>query len=153
MKDLQRDPVRRDILHVDFLRVDPNRTVAVEVPIVIVGEAKEVENNRGIAEQSMKSITVHTKPADIPSHFEVDITNLTVGTSITISELEVGLGWTNRCGNLRVSAGYYFAIWDNVVTMPEYINAVQTPSYIDVNQDDDDNISFDGLVIRTELLF
>jgi hypothetical protein len=37
--------------------------------------------------------------------------------------------------------------------MPEYINAVQTPSYIDVNQDDDDNISFDGLVIRTELLF
>ena len=66
VKDLQRDPVRRDILHVDFLRVDPNRTVAVEVPIVIVGEAKEVENNRGIAEQSMKSITVHTKPADIP---------------------------------------------------------------------------------------
>lgn len=72
---------------------------------------------------------------------------------ITISELELGIGWTNRCGNLRVSAGYYFAFWDNVVTMPEYINAVQTPSYVDVNNDDDDNIAFDGLIIRTELLF
>jgi large subunit ribosomal protein L25 len=94
IKDLQRDPVRRDVLHVDFLRVDPNVTVAVDVPIVIVGEAKEVENNRGIAEQSMKSITVQTKPADIPSHFEVDITDLTVGTSITVSQLALPDGVT-----------------------------------------------------------
>ncbi len=63
-------------------------------PIVIVGEAKEVENNRGIAEQSMKSITVQTKPADIPSHFEVDITDLTVGTSITVSQLALPDGVT-----------------------------------------------------------
>jgi large subunit ribosomal protein L25 len=94
IKDLQRDPVRRDVLHVDFLRVDPDVTVAVEVPIVIIGEAKEVENNRGIAEQSMKAITVMTKPADIPSHFEIDITDLTVGTSILVSELVLPDGVT-----------------------------------------------------------
>lgn len=94
VKDLQRDPVRRDVLHVDFLRVDPDATVAVEVPIRIVGEAKEVENNRGIAEQSMTSITVQTKPADIPSHFDVDITDLTVGTSITVSQLVLPDGVT-----------------------------------------------------------
>lgn len=94
VKDLQRDPVRRDVLHVDFLRVDPNEPVAVEVPIRIIGEAKEVENNRGIAEQSMTSITVMTKPADIPSHFEVDITDLTVGTSITVAELVLPEGVT-----------------------------------------------------------
>jgi large subunit ribosomal protein L25 len=94
VKDLQRDPVRRDVLHVDFLRVDPNKPVAVEVPIRIIGEAKEVENNRGIAEQSMTSITVMTKPADIPSHFEIDITDLTVGTSITVAELVLPDGVT-----------------------------------------------------------
>lgn len=94
IKDLQRHPVRRDVLHVDFLRVDPDVTVDIEVPIVIVGEAKEVENNRGIAEQSMKSITVKTKPANIPSHFEVDITDLTVGTSITVSQLALPEGVT-----------------------------------------------------------
>jgi large subunit ribosomal protein L25 len=94
VKDLQRDPVRRDVLHVDFLRVDPNEPVAVEVPIRIIGEAKEVENNRGIAEQSMTSITVMTKPADIPSHFEIDITDLTVGTSITVAELVLPDGVT-----------------------------------------------------------
>lgn len=94
IKDMQRDPVRRDVLHVDFLRVDPNVMVAVDVPIMIIGEAKEVENNRGIAEQSMKSITVMTKPADIPSHFEVDITDLTVGTSIVVSQLVLPDGVT-----------------------------------------------------------
>lgn len=94
VKDLQRDPVRRDVLHIDFLRVDPNERVAVEVPIRVIGEAKEVENNRGIAEQSMTSITVMTKPADIPSHFEVDITELTVGTSITVAELVLPDGVT-----------------------------------------------------------
>jgi large subunit ribosomal protein L25 len=94
IKDLQRHPVRRDVMHVDFLRVDPDVKVAVEVPIRIVGEAKEVENNRGIAEQSMTSITVMTKPADIPSHFEVDITELEVGSSITVSELVLPDGVT-----------------------------------------------------------
>jgi large subunit ribosomal protein L25 len=94
VKDLQRHPVRRDVLHVDFLRVDPDATVEIDVPIVIVGEAKEVENNRGIAEQAMKAITVKTKPADIPSHFEVDITELTIGTSITVSQLTLPAGVT-----------------------------------------------------------
>lgn len=94
VKDLQRDPVRRDVLHVDFLRVDPDRLVDIEVPIVIVGEAKEVDNNNGIAEQSMKSVTVQTKPANIPSHFEVDITDLTVGTSITVAQLVLPEGVT-----------------------------------------------------------
>ena len=65
---------------------------------------------------------------------------------ITISELEVGLGWTNCRGNVKVSLGYYFAIWDNVVTTPEWINAAQNVSFIDVNNDDDDNLAFDGLV-------
>jgi large subunit ribosomal protein L25 len=96
VKDMQRDPVRRSVLHVDFLRVDRDEIVDIEVPIMIVGEAKEVENNRGIAEQSMKSITVQTKPATIPSHFEVDITDLTVGTSITVSQLVLPEGVTTE---------------------------------------------------------
>jgi hypothetical protein len=72
---------------------------------------------------------------------------------ITISELEAGLSWQNCCGNIRVSAGYYFAIWDNVVTTPEWIDAVQNVNFVDVSQDDDDTIAFDGLVVRAEVLF
>jgi hypothetical protein len=72
---------------------------------------------------------------------------------ITISELEAGVAWQNCRGNLRVAAGYYFAIWDNVVTTPEWIDAVQNVNFVDVSQDDDDTIAFDGLVVRGEYLF
>jgi large subunit ribosomal protein L25 len=89
IKDLQRDPVRRDVVHVDFLRVDRDAAVEVEIPILIVGESKDLENNRGIAEQAMKSLTVKAKPGNIPSQFEIDITNLEVGSSITVADIDL----------------------------------------------------------------
>jgi large subunit ribosomal protein L25 len=94
VKDLQRDPVRRDVVHVDFLRVDRDAAIDVDVPIITIGEAKEVENNRGIAEQSMKTLTVKAKPGNIPQQFEVDISELTVGQSITVSQIELPEGVT-----------------------------------------------------------
>ena len=41
IRDLQRHPVRRNVLHIDFLRIDPTQDVTVDVPIIMVGEAKE----------------------------------------------------------------------------------------------------------------
>jgi large subunit ribosomal protein L25 len=96
VKDLQRDPVRRDVLHIDFFRVDPDVLVEVEVPIVTIGEAKEVDNAKGIAEQQMKSLTVMAKPTGIPGSIEADITDLTVGTSITVGDLVLPDGVTTE---------------------------------------------------------
>ncbi len=72
---------------------------------------------------------------------------------ITISEMEVGVTWTNCRGNVKVGAGYYVAVWDNVITTPEWINSVQQVNFVDVSQDDNDTIAFDGLVIHAELMF
>jgi large subunit ribosomal protein L25 len=94
VKDLQRDPVRREVLHVDFLRVDPDAPVEVEVPIVVVGEAKEVESAKGIAEQQMKSLTVKAKPTGIPGQIEADVSSLTVGSAVTVGDLQLPDGVT-----------------------------------------------------------
>ena len=94
IKDLQRHPIRRNVLHVDFLRVDPDAGVAVEVPLVLVGEAKKVEGRRGIVDQPLKTLTVTTKPADIPSQIEIDITDLDIGESITVETLTLPAGVT-----------------------------------------------------------
>lgn len=94
IKDLQRHPIRRNVLHVDFLRVDPDAGVAVEVPLVLVGEAKKVEGRRGIVDQPLKSLTVKAKPADIPSQIEIDITDLDLGDSITVATLTLPNGVT-----------------------------------------------------------
>lgn len=92
VKELQRDPVRRDILHVDFLRVDPHAEVVVEVAVVLVGEAKQVENMRGIVEQQLKTIPVKAKPREIPRQLEADIADLEVGVSVTVADIALPAG-------------------------------------------------------------
>ena len=94
IKDLQRHPVRRNVLHIDFLRVDPDAPVAVEVPLILVGEAKLVEARKGIVDQPLKTLTVKAKPADIPSQIEIDITNLDIGVAITVETLTRPAGVT-----------------------------------------------------------
>jgi large subunit ribosomal protein L25 len=92
VKDLQRHPIRRNVLHVDFLRVDPDAPVAVDIPIQLIGEAKAVEGRRGIVDHALKTITVKAKPADIPSVITVDINALKIGVTITVAEVEMPAG-------------------------------------------------------------
>ena len=92
VKDLQRHPVRRNVLHVDFLRVDPNAPVAVDVPVILIGEAKKVEGRRGIVDQPLKSLTIKAKPADIPDRIEVEISDLEIGVVVTVADLALPSG-------------------------------------------------------------
>jgi len=96
VKDLQRDPVRRSVEHVDFLRVDRNKTITVEVPIVLEGEAKEVEQEQGIVEQLLHTLTVDARPGSIPPHLEVDISGLTIGGAVRVSDLTLPAGVTTE---------------------------------------------------------
>ena len=94
VKDLQRDPVRREVLHVDFLRIDRDAEVVVDVPVVLVGESKQVENAKGIVEQHHKTLAVKALPADIPNELTLDISDLDIGVSITVGEVALPAGVT-----------------------------------------------------------
>lgn len=87
VKELQRHPVRRDVLHVDFLVVEADKPVHAEVPIVLEGEASKVVAERGVVEQAMGHITVLAKPAAIPGQLPVDISDLEIGQTITVDDL------------------------------------------------------------------
>ena len=86
-RSLQRHPVRHTVVHVDFQVVRRDEVIAAEVPIVLIGEAKAVEQEKGIVEQQLTSLTVHATPDRIPGHIEVDISGLTVGEGIRVSDL------------------------------------------------------------------
>ena len=92
IKDLQRHPVRRDVLHIDFLRIDPNRDVTVDVPIVMVGEARELIGADGMVDQNLFALSVNAPPDRIPTELEVDISDLTVGDSIRVGDLALPVG-------------------------------------------------------------
>ncbi len=94
VKDLQRDPVRRSVTHVDFLRIDRDASISVDVPIVLRGEAHEVEINQGIVEQLMHTLLITSKPGSIPSQLEVDITALEIGGAVRVSDITLPEGVT-----------------------------------------------------------
>lgn len=92
VKDLQRHPVRRDVIHVDFLRVTADQDIEVEVPLTLVGEALEVTRANGMVDQTLYTLTVSAKPANVPDEIEVDISKLSLGDSIKVSELSLPEG-------------------------------------------------------------
>jgi large subunit ribosomal protein L25 len=94
VKDMQRHPVRRNVIHVDFLRLDRDAPVAVDVPVVLTGFAKDVEDRRGIVDQQMKTLTVSAKPADIPTQFVANVDDLVIGGVITVGDIELPAGVT-----------------------------------------------------------
>jgi large subunit ribosomal protein L25 len=94
VKDLQRHPVRRDVLHVDFLVVERDKPVQAEVPIVLEGEPEKVLQERGVVAQELHALTIHAKPAAIPGHLSIDITELEIGDTLTVADLVLPAGVT-----------------------------------------------------------
>jgi large subunit ribosomal protein L25 len=92
VKELQRHPVRRDVLHVDFLEVDPDKPVDTEVTIVLEGDAEKVTREQGVVEQALNTLLVTGKPADIPGHIVVDVSDLEIGQTITVADLDLAEG-------------------------------------------------------------
>lgn len=94
VKDLQRHPVRRDVIHVDFLRVTADQQIEADVPVTLIGEALEVTRANGMVDQTLYSLTVSAKPAEIPDEIEVDISEMTLGDAIKVSDLALPAGVT-----------------------------------------------------------
>jgi large subunit ribosomal protein L25 len=91
---LQRHPVRHTVLHVDFQIVSRDEVVSADVPIVLTGEAKSVEQEGGLVEQQLTTLTVKATPARIPTSIEVDIADLAVGEGIRVGDLKLPSGVT-----------------------------------------------------------
>jgi large subunit ribosomal protein L25 len=94
VKELQRHPVQRDVLHVDFLEVDPDKPVTADVPIVLEGEATKVTREQGVVEQVLNVLVVTGKPNVIPGHVSADVSELEIGDALTVADIELPPGVT-----------------------------------------------------------
>jgi large subunit ribosomal protein L25 len=94
VKDIQRHKVRRDVLHVDFIRVDLSKTVDVEVAIHLEGEAETVARQGGVVDQVLTSLLITSKPDDIPAGLTVDISGLEIGSALRVSDIVLPPGVT-----------------------------------------------------------
>ncbi len=92
VKDIQRHPVRRSVMHVDFIRIDPDAELLIEVPLSVIGDAKELLAANGMVDQVMFSLSLWSTPDAIPDELEVDISELTVGDSFRVEDLKLPAG-------------------------------------------------------------
>lgn len=93
VRDMQRDPIRHDVLHVDFLVVSRDEVISVDVPIVITGESTAVHNTDGATiEQQLHTLAIQSKPGNIPNEITIDVTDLEVGDAIRVGDLKLPEG-------------------------------------------------------------
>ena len=95
IKDLHRDPVKRDVLHVDFQLIDRNKPLTIDVPVILTGFAPAVDAEKGIVDQAAYTISVNAKPDSIPTQLEVDISHLEIGSTVTVGEIDLPPGVTS----------------------------------------------------------
>lgn len=91
LKDVQRHPVSEEIIHVDFLRIDPTKKLHVDVPIKVVGTPEGVKAG-GMMEIVRREVEVSCLPDDIPPYLEVDVTALEINDALHVSDLTIEKG-------------------------------------------------------------
>jgi large subunit ribosomal protein L25 len=93
VREVQRDPILRDVRHVDFLKVAMDVAIRTSVPVELVGEAPAVKTFGGILVTGVDEIEVEALPADLPNRLTVDLGALTeIGKAITVGEIFPGKG-------------------------------------------------------------
>ena len=85
--DWQYEPLKGRLLHIDLKRIALDKVLKVSVPIMLKGEAAGVKQEGGILEQILREVEIECLPADIPSHIDVDISHLTFGKVLRVSDL------------------------------------------------------------------
>ncbi len=85
--DWQYEPIKGKLLHIDLKRIALDKVLRVNVPIFLVGESAGVKQEGGIMEQMLREVEIECLPGDIPSHIDADVSQLTFGKVLRVSDL------------------------------------------------------------------
>lgn len=89
IKEIQVDPIKRNIVHIDFESVNLEKPLYTSIPVVFVGEAAGVKKG-GILDPSLHEIEVEGLIADLPDKIEVDVSDLDIKDVIYVKDLKIG---------------------------------------------------------------
>jgi large subunit ribosomal protein L25 len=89
IRNLQKDPVSGDLLHLDFHHIPLDKPITLTIPIKTVGIPVGVKDFGGIVEHIRREVDISCLPTDIPGEIEIDISELGIGESVHVSDLTV----------------------------------------------------------------
>jgi large subunit ribosomal protein L25 len=88
--DWQYEPIKGNLIHIDLKRIALDKPIRVSVPVQLTGTPVGVKTQGGILDQVLREVEVECLPNDIPSHIDVDITDLAFGTILRVADLPHG---------------------------------------------------------------
>jgi large subunit ribosomal protein L25 len=92
IREIQRHPIKRQILHVDFQALVAGEKVTVSIPITLSGIPEGVRLEGGVLDQTLRELEIEVDPSNIPDHFEIDVTNMVIGDSLHVSDIKAPEG-------------------------------------------------------------
>lgn len=85
--DLQRDPIKGNLLHIDLKRIDLTKRIRVPIPVTFHGDPRGVKTQGGLFEVVERHVEIECLPDDIPEKFDIDVTPLLIGQAVRASDL------------------------------------------------------------------
>lgn len=92
IREIQRHPFKKQIIHVDFQELVAGEKVSVKVPVHLVGTPEGVRVGGGLLDHINHEVEISVDPSSIPTHFDVDVSNLTIGHSIHAGDIKLAEG-------------------------------------------------------------
>lgn len=89
IKDYQYDSLKSEYIHIDFFVVNLSEMISATVPLKLTGIPKGVKEDKGILQQAIYELHVTAKPHELPDSFEVDVTDLAIGDTLTVNDVTI----------------------------------------------------------------
>jgi large subunit ribosomal protein L25 len=126
LREVQRDFIRGDLLHIDFLKVSMDVAIRTEVPIELIGESAAVKELGGLLVAGLSEIEVEALPGNLPDRYEVDISSLaSMDDVITVADLRVGEGIEVLTNGEEVLASVVYQVEEEIEEEVEEILDVE----------------------------
>lgn len=122
IKEIQRDIITRDIIHVDLQQIDVTEKIHTAIPVFLSGKENVIAD--GILQQQLPKVEVECLPGNVPKNITVDVSNLSIGDSLTISDVE-------------------FSEDFNILTEPEKVIVSVSKAEEIIEEDDDDEFVYE----------
>jgi len=120
--DWQYEPIKDRLIHIDLKRIAMDKAMKVEVPVLLEGVPVGVKMGGGILDQVLREVEIECLPSDIPSHINIDVSNLGFGDVLRISDLPHG-GKFKFLGDETATVAHVVAIKEEVAPTVDAVAA------------------------------
>jgi large subunit ribosomal protein L25 len=123
--DWQHEPIKGKLLHIDLKRIAMDKLMRVSVPIQLVGVPVGVKSQGGILEHVLREVEIECLPGDIPSHLDVDVSNMELHGLIHVSDLPHS-GSIKFLGDENATVAHVTIIKEEAAPVEEVVTAGPT---------------------------